>query len=784
MPLNIDPTNLSAMLIGDPVDGAPIVPTEVNGVPVAATLELQSTIRAFLLPRMTNTEMNALAPVVDGMIIYNITNAAVYFRQAGAWIPEGSGGGAGTVTSLTQGTNIILSPSPITTSGSVSLNPVLTGLTSVTVGTTVINNVGGITNSSSSFSITATGLVSDLSLTASTNILLSVGVPAGTGNVSILKGARLNFYNDATSQFIGLRAASGLVSSLTYVLPATAPSQNNQVLASTTGGTMSWQSLGTGSVTSITAGSNLTGGVITSTGTIGLATTISGLTSVSSATGVFGNITTTGNNITSSATMTLTSSGNLSLSGTNALVNSNLQLRTGNSLSLFNAANSFATSIAPANVTSSFTYTLPLTSPASNGQILSSTTGGAMSWITAAGTVTSITATGPNLTGGVITSIGNIGLSTTLTGLTSTVVGNITTSGSAISSSTGNLSITANGTLGNGNLLLNSNVNIILTPQTFANVDLQNNCSLRLFDSTNTNFVGFKTVGNLSVSLDYVLPSAIPTVNGQVLTSTTAGVMSWATVGAGTVTSISATGPNLTGGVITSTGSIGLSATLTGITSAVIGGTTYSSSGIAATGAYSIGTSASVIQLAPTTTVDVVSDLQLIFNASTKAIRFFDQTNTNSVTLKSPGTLVQTTNYVFPTDYPAVSGYHLASTTGGVMSWSADTGAPGTSKYLIQTADGSLPNAQVMGSLTTGLVKNTTTTGVQSIAVAGTDYYAPDATYALRIANVGGTPNANLFLANTMNAPTTPAGGGVFYVQAGALLFMGSNGTVTTIAPA
>lgn len=47
-----------------------------------------------------------------------------------------------------------------------------------------------------------------------------------------------------------------------------------------------------------------------------------------------------------------------------------------------------------------------------------------------------------------------------------------------------------------------------------------------------------------------------------------------------------------------------------------------------------------------------------------------------------------------------------------------------TAKYIIQTADASLTNAQVMGSLATGIVKNTTTTGAQSIAIAGADYIA------------------------------------------------------------
>ncbi|MHB8627017.1 MAG: hypothetical protein ACYDEO_12525 [Aggregatilineales bacterium] len=55
-------------------------------------------------------------------------------------------------------------------------------------------------------------------------------------------------------------------------------------------------------------------------------------------------------------------------------------------------------------------------------------------------------------------------------------------------------------------------------------------------------------------------------------------------------------------------------------------------------------------------------------------------------------------------------------------------GAPTTAKYLLQVADASLPNAQAMGALTTGLVKNTTITGVQSIAAAGSDYSSPTGT--------------------------------------------------------
>jgi hypothetical protein len=42
-----------------------------------------------------------------------------------------------------------------------------------------------------------------------------------------------------------------------------------------------------------------------------------------------------------------------------------------------------------------------------------------------------------------------------------------------------------------------------------------------------------------------------------------------------------------------------------------------------------------------------------------------------------------------------------------------------------------------------------------------------------------------MFIANRTTAPTTnPSGGGILYVESGALKFRGSSGTVTTLANA
>lgn len=56
---------------------------------------------------------------------------------------------------------------------------------------------------------------------------------------------------------------------------------------------------------------------------------------------------------------------------------------------------------------------------------------------------------------------------------------------------------------------------------------------------------------------------------------------------------------------------------------------------------------------------------------------------------------------------------------------SLGSGAPTSATYITQTANGTLSNEQALGSLATGIVKNTTTTGVLSIAASGTDYVAP-----------------------------------------------------------
>lgn len=54
--------------------------------------------------------------------------------------------------------------------------------------------------------------------------------------------------------------------------------------------------------------------------------------------------------------------------------------------------------------------------------------------------------------------------------------------------------------------------------------------------------------------------------------------------------------------------------------------------------------------------------------------------------------------------------------------------APGNASYIVRTTDPTLTNEQALGDLASGIVMNTTTTGVLSIATEGTDYYLPGGT--------------------------------------------------------
>jgi hypothetical protein len=140
------------------------------------------------------------------------------------------------------------------------------------------------------------------------------------------------------------------------------------------------------------------------------------------------------------------------------------------------------------------------------------------------------------------------------------------------------------------------------------------------------------------------------------------------------------------------------------------------------------------------------------------------------------------------------------NTTGSAAKWTTARNLAGNSvdgsadvafanKFIVQgTSDSGLSGAQFLGSLSTGLVKNTATTGVLSIATAGTDYIAPygstTANYVLASPNgSSGTPTFRALVTADIPAVYNLSGGtlGAVPYQSGAnsTTFLSGNTTAT-----
>lgn len=140
------------------------------------------------------------------------------------------------------------------------------------------------------------------------------------------------------------------------------------------------------------------------------------------------------------------------------------------------------------------------------------------------------------------------------------------------------------------------------------------------------------------------------------------------------------------------------------------------------------------------------------------------------------------------TNFEAATKQYVDSAVGG--------GAPNNATYIVQTPSAGLTNEQAMSALATSLVKNTTVTGIQSIAVPGTDYYAPGSTDVAVVDGgtgvssltpyaviCGGTTNTNpvqsVASVGTSGQVLTSNGAGALptfqsLVAAGSLVFIGS----------
>lgn len=122
------------------------------------------------------------------------------------------------------------------------------------------------------------------------------------------------------------------------------------------------------------------------------------------------------------------------------------------------------------------------------------------------------------------------------------------------------------------------------------------------------------------------------------------------------------------------------------------------------------------------------SRLNISSTAVTSSVPFkLAGSTSGTITLQAPAVAGSPT-YTLPAAIGAAGQVLTDAAGNGVLSWAAGGGgggAPTDATYITQTTNATLSAEQALSALATGLVKNTTGTGVLSIAAAGTDYLAP-----------------------------------------------------------
>lgn len=241
----------------------------------SAQLDVSSTTKGFLLPRMTTTQRNAIQNPVNGLMIYNTTSNSLNVYISGTWTQVTNTVPNGTVTSLSAGTS----------SGNLIWDVAASNVSSV------VNYVGGNGESHSGQTVASTGVTG---LTATLN----------AGQFAVGNGA-------LTYTISGTPATSGTASfainiggqTLTLTITVSEGSIAGLTTGTTTNGTLT-QGVAASNVSSVVSytggdGGKHNGQTVTSTGVTGLTATLSA-----------------GSFATGSGTLTYTITGTPSTSGT------------------------------------------------------------------------------------------------------------------------------------------------------------------------------------------------------------------------------------------------------------------------------------------------------------------------------------------------------------------------------------------------------------------------------------------------------------------------------------
>ncbi|MFL5763840.1 MAG: tail fiber domain-containing protein [Bacteroidia bacterium] len=154
----------------------------------SAMLDVSSTTKGILVPRMTTAQRLAIGAAATGLLVYDNSLNQFFYYNGASWVAIGSG--SGTVTSVATGIGLV--GGPITTAGTISL-----ANTSVTAGTY------GTPTSVPQITVDAQGR-----LTSAGNIPISGIMPSGTNGQTLYYGsgawnASSNLFHDGVNVGIG-----------------------------------------------------------------------------------------------------------------------------------------------------------------------------------------------------------------------------------------------------------------------------------------------------------------------------------------------------------------------------------------------------------------------------------------------------------------------------------------------------------------------------------------------------------------------------------------------------
>jgi hypothetical protein len=188
----------------------------------SAILDLTSSDKGFLCPRLTTAQMNSVAAPATGLFIYNTTLSAFYYYNGTAWVP-------------------FLAPSNAWQ---------LTGNTGTSAETNYLGTADGNalvikTNAIQRMVVMSTGEVG----VGATAPISKFAV--GDGNVSLTNtlntASQLNFYEPSGSgnNYTGFQAGA-MASDIVYTLPTTAPTAGQVLTAGATPTTLQWSTVSSG----------------------------------------------------------------------------------------------------------------------------------------------------------------------------------------------------------------------------------------------------------------------------------------------------------------------------------------------------------------------------------------------------------------------------------------------------------------------------------------------------------------------------------------------------------